>query len=101
MDKYTILKRSIPQHAQLQKVNDDIGIGVFSIGLIDSGTIILNMWGAPGRRINPSDAVNHRSTIMDDTKTPHEFRLLNGPISMLNHACLSHANCVTNFTTLK
>ena len=55
------------------------------------------MWGTFGRRIHPADAVNHRSNIMDDTKTLHEPRVLNGPISLLNHACLDHANCVTVF----
>lgn len=97
LNKYTIMNRSIPQHAQFRWVDDEIGVGVFSIALIESGTIILNMWGAPGRRTNPTDAVNHRSTIMDDSKNPPEYRLLNGPISFINHACLDHANCVTNF----
>lgn len=96
--KYTIIRPSTEHVCKMVKINDAIGVGVVATAPIKCGLIIPGMWGATGRRIDPDDSIKYRSSVRDDSfKGPPQYRVLNGPISMLNYACLDHANCVTNF----
>lgn len=95
--KYSILQPKENQEARLIKISDEIGIGAVSLTRINKGHIFdkQEFWGSAGRVIKEEDSIQKRSTMFDDMS--NQYRLLNGPISMLNHSCLDHCNCVAVF----
>lgn len=99
LTKYSIMNKTVDQQAELRHVSEQVGIGVFALKSIQAGTIFDTdkMWGNMGRIIHEGDAKNKRSSILDDSHDRPVFRLLNGPISFVNHACEQHANCITQF----
>lgn len=83
------------QEAELSRINEDIGVGVFSMGSFRMGHIFESVWGSMGRRISPEESVGMRSTVYNHES--HWHQLLLGPISFVNHACDQHANCVARW----
>jgi hypothetical protein len=79
-------------------VVDDIGIGIRATRKIPAYSLLPEVWGSFGNKINKDQATTHRSAI--EELRPERIRVykpLFGPISFVNHACARHSNCTARY----
>jgi len=78
----------------IKKVDDAIGLGVYSTKRINAGITLREVTGYNGTRLTSKDATNHISSITNINRKKALHYCLTGSIAFINHACETHANCV-------